>query len=148
MLIRVITIAVIVVGLFGCASGGSKTVTGQEVTDLLPTFQKGELRLTCDTACSGAWGYTRRRAKSLYENRLWTDLAVEVANVGHRVDLTYFYLGRAAEGLGYPNAAQTYFNLALANHYKCDSFIDNCDGIEVTSEANAGLLRLPKPATE
>ena len=132
------------IGLGACASGGSRTLSGLEVADVLTTFKSGELRLECDTACSGAWGAARRKAKSLYDNHLWTDLVHEVARVGHRVDQTYFYLGRSAEGLGYNEAASTYFSLALANSYKCAGFINNCDGLDVPRESREALARIPK----
>jgi len=131
-------------GLGACASGGSRTLSGLVVADVLTTFKSGELRLECDTACSGAWGAARRKAKSLYDNQLWTDLVHEVAKVGHRVDQTYFYLGRSAEGLGYNEAASTYFGLALANSYKCAGVFNNCDGLDVPRESREALARILK----
>ena len=128
--------------IISCSTGGTKNVSGADVSDISTSFNRGEIRLTCDTACSGSWGSSRRKAKSLFDNELWTDLVAEVTRVGHRVDLTYFYLGRAAEGLGKFEAAYTYYRLALATDYKCAGFVNNCDALNVTVEAKAGLHRL------
>lgn len=113
----------------GCASTGSHTSSGKEITNIQESLSKGEIRLTCDTACSGSWGAKRKEMKSLYENELWEDLATTVARLGFRSDQTYYYLGRSAEGLGHIDAARTYYKLAKSS-YKCDGFpFNNCDGL-------------------
>ncbi len=119
------------VGLYGCSTpGGIQLATGEPVSDVMAAFEGGDARLTCGMSCAGVYGAARRRLKALYENELWKDLALEVARIGHRDDQAYFYLGRAAEGLGYMNAARTYYNrLALANDFKCGGFINVCDGL-------------------
>jgi hypothetical protein len=132
--------------LYGCASSGIQTPTGEQVTYVLEVFERGEARLTCGVACSGAWGSARREEKMLYDQGLWNDLAIKVAKVGFKADQTYFYLGRAAEGLGYANAARTYYKLALASDFKCAGLINNCDGIVFPKEILAALDRLPAPA--
>lgn len=113
----------------GCASTGSHTSSGREITNIQESLSKGEIRLTCDIACSGSWGAKRKEMKSLYENELWEDLASTVARLGFRSDQTYYYLGRSAEGLGHRDAARTYYKLAKTS-YKCDGFpFNNCDGL-------------------
>jgi hypothetical protein len=132
----------------GCASSGIKTTTGELAPEVLPAFESGEARLTCGAACSGTWGATRRRAKSLHEAALWKDLAIEVSKVGFDEDLTYFYLGRAAEGLRRVDAARTYYRLALASGRKCDRLFNLCDGFVFPGDILAGLDRLPQPRAE
>ena len=88
--------------LTGCAQTGPRNAAGAEVTDVMAVFRSGELRLTCDTSCAGAWGTHRREAKGYYTARLWPDLVGVIAKVGMRVDSGYFYLARAAEGLQHP----------------------------------------------
>lgn len=126
----------------GCASDGPRTLAGEPVGNVLAAVQQGDARLTCGVGCSAAWGAGRRKARNLHENELWKDLAVHVAGVGFNGDITYFYLGRATEGMGYPEVANTYYRLALASPYKCDGLINNCDGLNVPAEARAGLARL------
>jgi hypothetical protein len=128
--------------LFGCASNGIQSPSGESAPNVLQVFKDGDVRLNCQLSCSGAWGWTRRNAKSLYNNALWKDLAIEVAKVGFQVDQTYYYLGRAAEGLGYLSAAQTYYKLALASDYKCAGIINNCDGLVFPRDILARLDNL------
>ncbi len=122
--------------LISCAAGGVRTPSGAPITDVIGALENGEIRLSCDTACSGAWGSVSRKVKELHDNGLWRDLAIETARVGFREDLAYYYLGRSAEGLGYDSAADTYYRLALANRYKCDGFINNCDGFVFPQDIN------------
>jgi hypothetical protein len=130
---------------YGCASTGIQTSTGEQATNVIAVFERGEARLNCELSCSGAWGSARRQAKRLYEQDLWNDLAIEVAKVGFKADQTYFYLGRAAEGLGHTEAARTYYKLGLASSYKCAGIVNNCDGLVFPNEITAGINRLPAP---
>jgi hypothetical protein len=49
----------------------------------------------------------------LNEARQWPELAVLVMQVGYTNDLTYYYLGRAAEGLGFGDAAKTHYEISV-----------------------------------
>lgn len=128
--------------LAGCATGGSRTVAGADISDPITSLKNGEIRLECDTACAAAWGSARRVARGLYDAELWSDLTYHVVKVGHRVDQAYFYLGRAAEGLRHFQAAKIYFRLAAANGYKCAGFINVCDGLDVPSATREALMRV------
>ena len=132
--------------LAGCAQTGPRNARGEPVVDWMATFRSGDLRLTCDTACSGAWGANRRTVKGHYDAQSWNDLVRSIALVGMRVDSGYFYLGRAAEGLRQTEAARVYYRLALATTFKCAGLINNCDGVDVPREASAGLARLARAA--
>ncbi len=132
--------------LAGCAQVGPRNASGKQVVDWMATFRSGDLRLTCDTACSGAWGANRRTVKGYYDAQAWNDLVRAVALVGMRVDSGYFYLGRAAEATRHTEAARTYYRLALATTFKCAGLINNCDGVDVPREASAGLARLARAA--
>lgn len=135
-------LAVLCVSIYGCASSGLSVPEGVPPQNIMETIQSGDARLTCGVSCSGTWGATRKKAKSLYENNLWKDLALEVAKVGFEIDQTYFYLGRAVEELDYFSAAQTYYKLALASTNKCAGIINNCDGLDVPVLAKRHLGRL------
>jgi hypothetical protein len=133
--------------LSGCATRGIQNPTGTEVIDVMPVFLNGDARLNCYTSCSGSWGASRKTAKGLYEQKLWKDLAIEVARVGHRSDQTYFYFGQAAEGLGNIDAARIYYKLGLVST-KCDNVFNNCDGFVFPKDILDAMNRLPAPIKE
>lgn len=114
--------------LFGCVSGGIQSPTGEPLPDVLLALKSGQARLSCDATCAVSWGATRNQVKTLHDNELWNHLAIEISRVGYKVDLAYYYLGRAAEGLGYYDSARIYYDLALATIYQCDAIINTCDG--------------------
>ena len=125
--------------ILGCASGGIQSPTGEPLPDVLSALKVGQIRLSCDAACAVSWQATRHQVKALHDNELWNHLAIEVSRVGFRVDLAYYYLGRAAEGLGYDNSANIYYNLALADIYECDGIINSCDGFVFPSDLRKRL---------
>src|ERR1700732_4764862 len=104
----------------GCVAGWIALVltscavrTPEVPTDeLLRRLQTGEPMLDCRLACLDAWRANRATALVLNETRRWQELAVLVMQTGYTDDLTYFYLGRAAEGLGYREAAKTYYQIS------------------------------------
>ena len=123
--------------LLSCATSTKQT------PETFSNFTRGESRLTCGVSCSGTWGYSRKQAKSFYENALWNDLAKLVIEIGYENQLSYFYLGRSAEGIGYSSAARTYYTLASASR-ACDSTFNNCDGFNFPVEINLRMAGLPK----
>jgi len=74
--------------------------------------QAGQPMLDCRAECSGAWGQNRQQVRILDATGRWQDLALLVAQVGYMNDLSYYYLGHAAENLGYWQAAQRYSRIA------------------------------------
>jgi outer membrane protein OmpA-like peptidoglycan-associated protein len=132
--------------LFGCASQMPQGIDGKPVFDVMNSLKKGDLRLNCNVTCSGKWGGERKSAKKLYDNQLWNDLAVKVANVGYKINQNYYYLGSAAEGLGYQDAAITYYKLALTS-LECGGFLDICDGLVFPNVVDDALKRIEKSKT-
>jgi hypothetical protein len=80
--------------------------------DLMRQVQAGQPMLDCRTECSGAWGQNRQQVRILDATGRWQDLALLVAQVGYMDDLSYYYLGHAAENLGYWQAAQRYYRIS------------------------------------
>ena len=77
-------------------------------------FETGKTRLTCGIPCSGRYGYNRRILRQLHDQGDWTQLASNVLLIGFSKAQPYYYLGRAAEGLGHHEAAKTYYAMAIA----------------------------------
>lgn len=136
------TVVMFILGISGCASTGGHDMHGEKISDIREALGKGSIRLTCGLACSGAYGYNRQRLRSLYDNAIWYDLARMVTDIGHGGDQSYFYLGRAAEGLGYIDAARTYYALAKAGQ-KCGGLINVCDGLVFPRDIDNRLQNLP-----
>jgi len=66
----------------------------------------------------------------LFESEQWEKLAREVLQVNVGQDLTYFYLGRAAEGLELNEVAIRYYLLAKTYPAKCLNIFDGCGGLD------------------
>ncbi|WP_455925606.1 hypothetical protein [Pseudomonas putida] len=136
--------------LAGCSHAGVHDAAGRPIADVYGAFMKGEVRLRCGLGCAAAWGAESKTWTALYKNRLWGDLAMRVADVNFQGDIQYFYLGRAAEGEGFYQAASIYYRLSRTVAFKCSG--DSCNGVNVPMEVAAGLARLaqaePAPLVE
>jgi hypothetical protein len=100
----------------GLALGTAAACTMENATvpsaQLMQEFQAGQPMLNCRTDCSLSWGNNREKVKLLDATGQWQDLALLVMQIGYMDDLSYYYLGRAAENLGYLQAAQRYYRIA------------------------------------
>lgn len=110
----------------------------------LAQWRNGFTRLSCSSfTCSGRLGIHANRLKSDVDSMRWVEVAARSLYVGFRSDLVYFYLGRAAEGLGDLNAAITYYNLAVdpkERGYACAAIINSCDGFLLPRDARDRLI--------
>ena len=57
----------------------------------------------------GSW----RGMAAAYNSHQWKQLAILVMTTGHEIDVAYYFLGAAAEQLGYYEAALTYYDRAV-----------------------------------
>jgi hypothetical protein len=80
--------------------------------ELMRQFQAGQPMLDCQLDCSVAWGSNHQKVRTLDATGRWQDLALLVIQIGYMNDLSYYYLGHAAENLGYWQAAQRYYRIA------------------------------------
>lgn len=97
-------------------------------------FLNGDVVLACSTiGCAGEFGGQRTLLLSLHQSRKWERLANEVMALDYDEDLSYFYLGQAAEGMDKPAAALRYYHLSLTNPRKCSGFINVCDNFVLSS---------------
>lgn len=124
--------------LSSCATGGIAV----NAPDFQNKFASGNIRLTCKLECSGRVGFARQKMRTLYSNKQWMDLAKEVSSIGYENDQQYFYLGAAASGLGYRNAARTYFSLAGTTTSKCGGSPNVCDGLNFPADINTWVNAL------
>jgi hypothetical protein len=98
--------------LTGCGGPGGRLakLTPAELLALLPT---GRPLLDCREACLSEWKAVQPKAQQLEADGAWRDLAVLVLQTGYQDDLSLYYLGRAAEGLGYDAAAASYYRQSM-----------------------------------
>ena len=117
--------------------------------ELLRRLQAGEAVLECSLACLDAWRSNRITALLLDETRHWRELAILVMRIGYMNDLTYYYLGHASEGLGYREAAKTYYRISArlsAAGVACNTENPNfCNGQVFPAAAETRLAELTAP---
>lgn len=100
------------------------------------TYGRGGLTLRCDGIfCAARWGANRNDASGFYRTAMWPELAGAVIKADYPEDLTYFYLAKAAEGMGFLDAAEIYYSIAINARTKCAGIINNCDGISLPGAA-------------
>lgn len=124
--------------LAGCV-GQSAAVTAQQA---LAAVQTGQPLLSCREPCLAAWQAVQPQATQLAANRRWGDLAALVLRVGYEDDLTLYYLGNAAEAIGYPAAAATYYRRSARlseTEAACRVLSRSCGGLVLP---RAAALRL------
>lgn len=110
---RLIVAVVIGVGCVGCAS--TRTIDAGNRDELAVAFITGHATLPCASiACAGGWGWARPSARHRYGLERWHDLAELVLEVGYDDELPWFYLGTAAEKLGYREAALFYYRHSVS----------------------------------
>jgi hypothetical protein len=130
--------------LAACATGvqGPRHETDEQVLEQL---QDGKAVLDCTEACADAWRRDRSDLMARYSAGDWRELAALVIQTDYRQDLAYFYLGRAAEGLGANSAALEYYRTAESlatgtiEGAKCAATPEGCNGLSLLTEV---LLRI------
>ena len=127
-----------------CAVDPGK-LTQSTFNQTLETFRRGETRLVSSVATTPRWGLNRSRLKALYDAQRWRELAVRIAMLDHNENLSWYYLARAADGLGYRDAARVYYRQAQTAAFKCDGLLfNNCDGIHVLGQSTQRLALLKR----
>lgn len=119
----------------------NSTSFADESKKLKSEFYTGEIRLSKSFFDSSAFG--RDELRALYKNGEWEKLVEAVLARQAAWDTYYFYLGRAAQELGYKDAAIKYYTSAANSdkYKKCNisSFIDLCDGFKFPEDAQTQL---------
>lgn len=100
-------------GLFALAcltlTGCAEQRAALSPADAVAQLRTGTPLLQCREACVAGWRGAQPQAAQLDAAARWPELAVLVIGIGYQDDLSLYYLGRAAEGLGYPGAAASYY---------------------------------------
>jgi hypothetical protein len=98
----------------------------------LVLMQTGAPVLSCRDACLADWKREQPQAQQLYAAGQWRDLATLVIRVGYQDDLSLYYLGRAAEGLGFAAGAGAYYGQSTTlsgTGIACATLSRQCGGL-------------------
>jgi hypothetical protein len=112
--------------LAGCEAK-YQAVTPDLQANMLLDLKAGKPTLDCAAKCSFTWAAQVPAIHQLDLAEKWNDLAIKVMTIGYGSDLAYYYLGQAAQGLGYQQAAIDYYNLSLALNSGPDPML-RCNG--------------------
>lgn len=146
--ISILVVSFFIASLLSCSS--THTLSEPKIQDgLLERFISGESQLECGLACSHTYGSNRRMLTKLYDSEQYQELALEVLKIGYGIDQAWYYLGRAAEGLGYTETALKYYRISLEGPWaggRCGpnrpSLLNVCDGLNVHQASMNGISRL------
>jgi hypothetical protein len=118
--------------LGGCAVTTTTTVGKEPDPERLRLLERSAVKLGCQTAeCAYAFNKQRGQLLSLHDKGFHAALAEQVMALGYDHDLAYYYLGYAAEGLGYGPAALTYYRMARVTQSKCAAEVHTCNGFRM-----------------
>jgi hypothetical protein len=107
------------------------------------SFKQGTLELTCRN-CSLKFYLNQSDFKKLHEKKDWRGLAQNIIKVGYEFDLSYYYLGVAAKGLGLSEPSKVYFRKAkdlsaLPDSSCAHAKMVKCTSVDVSTAADEAL---------
>ena len=134
-------------GLFlsGCATQQAAAPVQMTEAQAIALLRTGQPVLRCREACLTAWRQVQPQAAQYAAERRWRPLAVLVLNTGYQDDLTLYYLGRAAEGLGFPVAAGSFYQQSLqlsGTSVSCANSSRQCGGVALPQETSLRLAAI------
>ncbi len=110
-------------------------------------LRTGAPLLRCREPCVGLWQQAQPQAAQLAAAGRWADLAALVENAGYQDDLSLYYLGLAAERLGYPAAAASYYRQSTyltGTTIACQNLSRNCGGYVFPQAAQLRLSAIER----
>ena len=118
-------------------------------TSAAAQLSSGAPLLRCRTDCVGGWRAAQPHAAQLEAAARWQELAALVIAINYQDDLTLYYLARAAEGLGYPAAADSYYRQSTSisgSSLSCRHASGVCGGVALPDAALARIAALESQA--
>lgn len=132
-----VSLASLAAALVVAGCGAPSPIATADRAILLDQFRGGAVELTCQLPCAATWLSSLPQLRTLDATGQWEQLAVEVTRINYQKDLDYYYLGRAAEGLGLSGVARGYYarSYALATGSidgpKCRLSDGSCNGVDL-----------------
>ena len=105
-----------------------------EEAQMMARFASGNVVLDCSITCSAKYIFNQEQIWEYYRTGDWRSLALAVMKSGWTQDITYYFLGAAAEGMGYLEPASYYYQRAAwlatgsVSASKCGSAAKLCGG--------------------
>jgi hypothetical protein len=138
-------VAVTMVGACAPIPEVPRTVT----PELLDSVRNGTVELTCkSSACENVWLGRVEQAATLTKQARWAELSALLTVTNYSSDMSYYFLGRAADGLGGPRAAVHYYEIAkaeLSGDRSCEA-IGLCRGLGIPGLIDAELTEAKRKA--
>jgi hypothetical protein len=106
-------VCVLTLGLAACSTPAFHDAGQRD--EALASFRSGRAALACGNGinCMFNWTSSKAAAEQFAQREQWDNLAESVLATGYDIDLTWFYLGLAAQGLKYDSAARIYYETSL-----------------------------------
>jgi len=138
-----LAIAASVLATAGCNVVSVGIQDPAQKAEAMRAFHAGEAQMNCGRGldCAVYWNEARKPASRLAVAHRWNDVADVVLGAGYDQDLTWFYLGLAADNLGYAQAARVYYDTAVrrslyGSGYACVAAgMNTCDGVRLPDDA-------------
>ena len=109
-------------------------------------FAVGRIELSRNNPIAVANVWSTHRAYGFWFNHQWSMLAKEIIENGYDDDRNWFYLGEAAKGAGFKEAARIYYKKAVIDanasdrNRKCINFAEGtCSGFTFPRDAEKQL---------
>ncbi|HLY45918.1 MAG TPA: hypothetical protein VKQ73_10100 [Stellaceae bacterium] len=129
--------------LGGCVGQPAAPTPAQAVALL----QSGRPLLSCRQPCLASWQEVQPQAAQLAALARWAELAALVLRVGYQDDLTLYYLGQAAEGIGNPGAAAGFYRDSIefsGTVNACRYLSRMCGGVALPRAAQLRLAAIDR----
>ena len=155
--VRLFSLLAVALVAAGCVTATAVNKTDEAAMARFDAFRGGNVTLPMGAIAAAEWALFRDAAYEHLAAGEWRELADMVQRKGINNDLSWYYLGRAAEGLGEATLARQYYQRSLdrsnspkASHRCQGVLVSLCDGFEFPDVTVARLSQLqtaspPKP---
>lgn len=139
---RILILLMTFAALLSACAQKFDTMTPEIRAKMRDDLKAGNLTLDCTVNCLLTWNNQVGALHALDIAEQWDDLAIRVMQIGYRQDLAYYYLGQAAQGLAYHEAAIKYYRYAQAlatgqsSMDQCAHAVElqnPCEGVDIAS---------------
>jgi S1-C subfamily serine protease len=147
--VRLFSLLAVALVATGCVTATEVNKTDQAAMARFDAFRGGNVTLPMGAIAAAEWALFRDTAYEHLAAGAWRELADVVQRKGINNDLGWYYLGRAAEGMGETTLARQYYQRSIersnspkASHRCQGVLVSLCDGFEFPDVTAARLAQL------